>query len=68
MFFDICCGAIATDSSVRAEIVLAIILRTFKVTLSSKEVYWNVAGVNYPTVGKDGSRAEMPLMLERIKA
>ena len=43
-------------------------LRSFKVSLGDKEVYWNMAGVNYPTVGKVDNKPALYLKLERIDA
>lgn len=42
-------------------------LRSFRFHLGDKEIYWNVSGVNFPTVGREGSKPEMYLKLERIK-
>ena len=52
----------------QTEVVLAVMLRSFKVSLSDKEVYWNMAGVNYPTVGKIDNKPAQYLRLERINA
>lgn len=41
-------------------------LRSFKFHLGDKEIYWNVAGVNYPTVGKNATKSDMFLKLERL--
>ena len=49
------------------EVVLAVLLRSFRFMPSDQEVYWNLAGVNYPTVGKDGVKAALPLKLEPVK-
>lgn len=43
-------------------------LRTFKFSPSDKEIYWNVAGVNYPTVGKISNTPAAFFKLEPIKA
>lgn len=43
-------------------------LRSFKFSLSEKEIYWNVAVVNYPTVGKVDTKGTLPLKLEAITA
>lgn len=50
------------------EVVLATIVSKFKISLADNvnEVYWNLASVRYPTVGKDSSKAEYPLKLERL--
>ena len=49
-----------------AEVVLAVMLRSFKFLPGDKDIYWNMAGVNYPTIGKAGSKPAMYLKLERL--
>lgn len=49
------------------EVVLAVMLRSFRFLPSDKEVYWNLAGVNYPTIGKYGTKAALPLKLQPLK-
>ena len=41
-------------------------LRSFKFHPGDKEIYWNLAGVNFPTVGTSGSKPEMYLKLEKL--
>ena len=48
------------------EVVLAVMLRSFKFSLGEKEIYWNMAGVNYPTVGKVDNKPAEFLKLQRI--
>ncbi|EKM49762.1 uncharacterized protein PHACADRAFT_131561 [Phanerochaete carnosa HHB-10118-sp] len=55
-------------SQLEMKVVLAIMLRSFRFLPSDKEIYWNLAGVNYPTVGRDGIKAEMPMKVEAIHA
>ncbi|EKM49764.1 uncharacterized protein PHACADRAFT_265422 [Phanerochaete carnosa HHB-10118-sp] len=54
-------------SQLEMKVVLAVMLRPFRFLPSDKEIYWNLAGVSYPTVGKDGIRAEMPMKMEAIQ-
>ena len=35
------------------EVVLSVLLSTFKFELTEKPVHWNLAGIIYPTVGTD---------------
>ncbi|KIP02196.1 hypothetical protein PHLGIDRAFT_20511 [Phlebiopsis gigantea 11061_1 CR5-6] len=53
-------------SQLEMKVVLAVMLRSFKFHLGDKEIYWNVAGVNYPTVGKNATKSDMFLKLERL--
>lgn len=34
---------------------------------SGKDIYWNVAGIQYPTIGQ-GTRPEMPVKLAFVKS
>lgn len=43
-------------------------LRSFKFLLSDKDIYWNVALVSYPTVGKEDTKEALPLKVEPIRA
>ena len=54
---------IAPDSE---EVVLAVLLQSFKFTPGDKEIYWNAGSVNFPTIGKDGTKPAMYLKLEHI--
>ena len=49
-----------------AEVVLAVLLRSFKVHPSSKPICWNIAGVSYPTVGNEAKEQSMPVRLEPL--
>ena len=51
-----------------AEVVLAVLLSTFRFELSDKSIYWNLAGVVYPSVQKEGSEAEMPMKVTLLKS
>ena len=46
---------------------MSVMLRSFKFSLGEKPIFWNLAGVNYPTVGKDGDKPAMYLKLEPVK-
>lgn len=49
------------------EVVLATLLESFRFEMTNKEVVWNMAGVKYPTVGKDSSYAEFPMKVTLIE-
>ena len=51
----------------RAEVVLAVLLSTFKFELSDKAIYWNLAPVVYPSIKKDGSEAKMPMKVSLLE-
>ena len=61
------CCCIDMVANMRAEVVLAVMLRSFKFLPGDKAVYWNLAPVSYPTVGKDSQKAALYLNLEPIK-
>ena len=48
------------------EVVLAVLLRSFRFMPSDEEIYWNLAGINYPTVGKDGAKPALPLKVVKV--
>ena len=52
------------------EVVLAVMLRSFKFLPSDKaeEIYWNLAAISYPTVGREDTKSSLPLLLEPIPA
>ncbi|KIP09651.1 hypothetical protein PHLGIDRAFT_86237 [Phlebiopsis gigantea 11061_1 CR5-6] len=53
-------------SQLEMKVVLAVLLRSFRFMSSDKEVYWNLAGINYPTVGKGGMKAALPLKVVKV--
>ncbi|KAI0648492.1 cytochrome P450 [Trametes meyenii] len=48
-------------SQLEMKVVLASLVPTFKFELTGKPIYWNAAGVSYPSSGKDSRKPEMPL-------
>ena len=52
---------------VPAEVVLTILLGSFKFSLPKQEIVWNLAGVKYPTVGRASTKPSMPIVVERIR-
>ncbi|KAF9820625.1 hypothetical protein IEO21_01328 [Rhodonia placenta] len=55
-------------SQLEMKVVLSILLSTFTFAPSEKEVFWNIAGIQYPTVGRTSRKAEMPLKVGLVKA
>ncbi|TCD71092.1 cytochrome P450-dit2 [Steccherinum ochraceum] len=53
-------------SQLEMKIVLSVLLETFRFTPADKDVYWNFSGVQFPTIGKDGRRAKMPMRVELV--
>ena len=49
-----------------AEVVLAVMLRSFKFLPGKQDVYWNMGGINYPTDGKESNKVCMYMHLEPI--
>lgn len=45
-------------------------LRSFRFLPSGKaeEIYWNLAAISYPTVGREDTKSSLPLVLEPIPA
>lgn len=54
------------DMNLVTEVVVAVMLRCFKFSLCNKEIYWNMATVSYPTVGRLSAKPALYLKVERI--
>ena len=44
-----------------AEVVLVMLLSKFTFAPSDQDVYWNLAGIQYPTVGKNSPQPQLPM-------
>ncbi|KAI0333106.1 cytochrome P450 [Cubamyces sp. BRFM 1775] len=53
-------------SQLEMKIVLAMLLPAFRFELSERPVFWNAAGVAYPSAGDYSTKPEMPLRVTRI--
>ncbi|PCH36060.1 cytochrome P450 [Wolfiporia cocos MD-104 SS10] len=60
-----CIGFKFAETEIKA--VLSVLLPVFKFALTEKHVVWNVATVNYPTVGTVDNRPRMPLKVSLIE-
>lgn len=47
--------------------VLSVLLPTFNFSTSDKPIVWNVATVDYPTVGAESTKPQMPLVIDLVK-
>ncbi|OBZ67845.1 Docosahexaenoic acid omega-hydroxylase CYP4F3 [Grifola frondosa] len=54
-------------SQLEMKVVLSLLLSRFTFSLSDKPIVWNLAGVRYPTVGKDSTKPEMWLKVGLAK-
>ncbi|KAJ3559692.1 hypothetical protein NM688_g189 [Phlebia brevispora] len=54
-------------SQLEMKVILAVLLSSFKFTLSDKEICWNLADVAYPTVGPINRTPSMPLNVEPVE-
>lgn len=61
------CYALGCIDRMSPEVVLAVLLRSFRFSPSEKDIVWNLAGVNYPTVGKYATKPSLPMKMEVIK-
>ena len=57
---------VAGCSCVAAEVVLTTLIRKFKFSMSDKEIYWNLAGVCFPTTEIDSIDTSLPLVVEAL--
>lgn len=46
---------------------MAVLLSAFAFEKSDKPIVWNLAGVSYPTVGKDGEQSQLPIKVRTLK-
>ncbi|TCD71091.1 cytochrome P450-dit2 [Steccherinum ochraceum] len=53
-------------SQMEMKIVLSVLLETFKFSPSNKDIYWHLGGLQSPAIGREGAKAQMPLIVERI--
>lgn len=53
-------------SKLSPEVILSILLSSFKFELTDKSIFWNHAGVMYPTVETESKRPEMPLTVSQL--
>ncbi|KAL6306612.1 hypothetical protein BKA93DRAFT_824125 [Sparassis latifolia] len=50
------------------KVVLSALLPKFTFELTHKPIVWNMAGVRYPTVGRESIKPEMPLKVGLLEA
>ncbi|KAH9857461.1 cytochrome P450 [Lenzites betulinus] len=53
-------------SQLEMKVVLASLIPAFKFELSDKHVYWNAAGVSFPSAGKANGKPELPLKVAAL--
>ncbi|KZT70661.1 cytochrome P450 [Daedalea quercina L-15889] len=46
--------------------ILSTLLESFQLTPTGKDIVWNLATVRFPTVGREGTKPELPLILTPI--
>ena len=50
-----------------AEVVLVMLLAKFTFAPSGKDIYWNLAPIQFPTVGKESPQPQLPLMVGLVQ-
>ncbi|KAI0327588.1 cytochrome P450 [Cubamyces sp. BRFM 1775] len=53
-------------SQLEMKVVLALLLSNFTFELSDKPIAWNISGIQFPTVGINGQKPELPLKVSRL--
>lgn len=43
------------------------LISSFKFELTDKRIYWNMAGVQYPSADPRGERPELPMKVQLVK-
>lgn len=51
-----------------AEAILVMLLSRFTFAPSDKDIYWNLAAIQYPTVGKDSPRSQLPMKVGFVES
>ncbi|KAI0370603.1 cytochrome P450 [Pilatotrama ljubarskyi] len=54
-------------SQLEMKVVLAVLISTFTFELTEKPIYWNMAGVQYPSVDPEGKSPELPMKVGLVK-
>ncbi|PCH34772.1 cytochrome P450 [Wolfiporia cocos MD-104 SS10] len=55
-------------SQLEMKIVLAVLLPAFTFAPSDKDIIWNIAGIQYPSVRRESLKAQMPMKIGLVKA
>ncbi|KAI0086777.1 cytochrome P450 [Irpex rosettiformis] len=48
------------------KVILSVLLEKFRFSRSSKEIYWNLSFVTFPTVGKTNPKSQLPLVVKAL--
>ncbi|EIW62374.1 cytochrome P450 [Trametes versicolor FP-101664 SS1] len=54
-------------SQLEMKVVLAVLISTFTFELTDKPVWWNMAGVQYPSADADGEHPGLPMKVRLVK-
>ncbi|OSD02143.1 cytochrome P450 [Trametes coccinea BRFM310] len=54
-------------SQLEMKVVLATLIPAFQFDMSDKPIFWNAAGVAYPSTHEESTKPEMPMMVTRIR-
>ncbi|KAH9840925.1 cytochrome P450 [Rhodofomes roseus] len=53
-------------AEIEIKTILYVLLESFKLTPPGKDIAWNIATIRYPTVGKEGMKPELPLIMTPV--
>ena len=51
----------------KTEVVLSVLVEYLKFELPKEEIYWNTAGIQFPTVGRVNDHSQLPLKVSLAK-
>ncbi|KAI0072596.1 cytochrome P450 [Panus rudis PR-1116 ss-1] len=55
-------------SQLEMKVVLSVLIDTFQFDLpKDKEIYWNSAGIQYPSIGRESCKSELPLQVSLVQ-
>lgn len=58
---------VAPTNKAVAEVILSLLLSKFTFEKTAQPIIWNMAGVRYPSVGKHGGKASLPMKVSLYK-
>ena len=59
-------GYVLYHSAFVAEVVLSLLIESFRFAPSNKEIYWQMTSVATPTVVGEGSKVQLPLLVSEV--
>ncbi|KAK7696401.1 hypothetical protein QCA50_001055 [Cerrena zonata] len=55
-------------SQLEMKVVLSVLVEHLKFELPKEEIYWNTAGIQFPTLGRESDHSQLPLKVSLVKS